>query len=372
MLNRLDEADRVLLVCTRTYYRRFRGHEEPGHGKGVDWEGAIITQGIYDTRSATTRFIPVLFDPADEPYIPEPVRGQSRYVLTSEKSYQDLLDVLLDQAGVEPSPVGEPNRRPRLRAEPLTFACVGDSKPSEPHPDEKRAHEPVANPFLGDSTELIGRDDALRRIFEKLRAGNHCSVVGPPGSGKSSILRVFRQQVPEMLGWPEPEIGWISFRTIQTLNELKEAIVSPLGGQRAADWRGLMRTKPLRLLALDDLGGMDPGARGLTMRRWLRGLDDGFGTKLLPVSNERLDVLFRKDDPTRDSPLAGIDPIPVGLDPLSPRDCRRLADSRLAGTGLRADDYADLCREAQQPKALLARCAARFEDLRRSAPGVRP
>ena len=58
MLNGLDQADRVLLVCTPTYYRRFRGHEVPGRGRGVDWEGAVITQEIYDARSVTTRFIP--------------------------------------------------------------------------------------------------------------------------------------------------------------------------------------------------------------------------------------------------------------------------------------------------------------------------
>jgi len=75
MLNGLDAADRVLLVCTPTYYRRFRGHEGPGQGKGVDWEGAIITQGIYDARSTATRFIPVIFDPADAAQIPEPLRG---------------------------------------------------------------------------------------------------------------------------------------------------------------------------------------------------------------------------------------------------------------------------------------------------------
>ncbi len=44
MLDQLDAADSVLVVCTETYYRRFRGHEEPGNGKGVDWEGALITQ----------------------------------------------------------------------------------------------------------------------------------------------------------------------------------------------------------------------------------------------------------------------------------------------------------------------------------------
>ncbi len=35
MLNGLDFADRVLLICTQTYYRRFRGLEEPDKGKAM-------------------------------------------------------------------------------------------------------------------------------------------------------------------------------------------------------------------------------------------------------------------------------------------------------------------------------------------------
>src|SRR5262245_3156038 len=48
MLNQIDWADFILLVCTETYYRRFRGHDSPGVGEGVDWEGAIITNELYD------------------------------------------------------------------------------------------------------------------------------------------------------------------------------------------------------------------------------------------------------------------------------------------------------------------------------------
>src|SRR5271169_1171995 len=32
MLDKLDWADLVLLICTETYYRRFRGHEKPDMG----------------------------------------------------------------------------------------------------------------------------------------------------------------------------------------------------------------------------------------------------------------------------------------------------------------------------------------------------
>ena len=34
MLDQIDKASFVLIVCTETYYRRFRGHEKPG------WERA--------------------------------------------------------------------------------------------------------------------------------------------------------------------------------------------------------------------------------------------------------------------------------------------------------------------------------------------
>jgi len=222
----------------------------------------------------------------------------------------------------------------------------------------------TGNPFLGESEEVIGRDDALRRVFGKLRAGNHCSVVGPPGSGKSALLRLLRPRLGEQLNWAENEVAWLNFRAIQTLREVQEALVHRLGGQRAGDWRSLMHVAPLRLVVLDDLGGMDAGANGLKMRRWLRGLHDTFGTRLLPLSNERLDVLFRKDDPTRDSPLAGVDPIPVLLAPLPVVECQRLVEARLARSTLPFAGYDDLCRQEQQPGALLARCAARFEEQR--------
>lgn len=104
MLNQLDAADFVIVVCTETYYRRFRGHEEPGKGKGVDWEGALITQEIYDSRSRTLKFVPIFMSAAVEDWIPEPLRTVTHYALTSEDNYQRLYDFLLEQAGVEPQP----------------------------------------------------------------------------------------------------------------------------------------------------------------------------------------------------------------------------------------------------------------------------
>jgi hypothetical protein len=224
------------------------------------------------------------------------------------------------------------------------------------------------NPFYGESQQLLGRTQEIQRIWGKLRAGNHCSIVGPHGSGKSRLLKELREQMWVQLGWPVQEVFSISLRGIIGLRELQEAVVVYLGGQKANELRSLLRYKPLRLLMLDDLGGMDPGKRGLDMRRWLRGLDDLCGTKLLMVSNERLDILFRKDDPTRDSPLAGLDPLPVQLAPLPSDVCRQIVQQRLAGTSFDVTQFADLLREPRQPKELLDMCVARYETLRQGNP----
>ena len=76
MTDRLEESDFVIVVCTETYHRRFRGREEPGKGMGADWEGVIITQDLYDARSNTAKFVPVLFSPENKGFIPEPLREQ--------------------------------------------------------------------------------------------------------------------------------------------------------------------------------------------------------------------------------------------------------------------------------------------------------
>jgi SEFIR domain len=84
MLDKLDWAGFVLLICTETYYRRFRGHEEQGTGKGVDWEGQLITLELYQAKSRTTKFVPVIFASQNEEFIPEPLRDHPGVPLSSE------------------------------------------------------------------------------------------------------------------------------------------------------------------------------------------------------------------------------------------------------------------------------------------------
>ncbi len=55
MEKKIEWAEFVLIVCTETYQRRFRGDEEPGIGRGSTWEGTIIRQHLYNNQLASTK-----------------------------------------------------------------------------------------------------------------------------------------------------------------------------------------------------------------------------------------------------------------------------------------------------------------------------
>ena len=227
---------------------------------------------------------------------------------------------------------------------------------------------PSSNPFYGESPTLLGREEELRRILEKLRANSHCSIVGPPGSGKTLLLQELQRQVKSRLGWRDQEICCLNFRQITRLSELKQGVVQHLGGEKPNEIRSLLlQHKPLQLLLLDDVGGMEIGQRGYDMRRWLRGLEQ-YHIRLVAVSNERLEILFRKDDPTRDSPFAGLDSSPIELPPLAPAICRQIVQQRLAGTAFHITQFEDLYSAPRQPRDLLHQCAARHEVIRQHRP----
>ena len=104
MQRQVEDADFVLVVCTETYKRRFDGKEEPGKGKGADWEGILSLQQLYDARSHNEKFIPIMFDGTTEDDIPLPLKPYSYYRFPGR--YDDLYRYLSGQPKVVPKPVG--------------------------------------------------------------------------------------------------------------------------------------------------------------------------------------------------------------------------------------------------------------------------
>lgn len=62
MLGCIDWADIVLVVCTPRLKARYEKTESPGTGFGGTYEGAIVTQRIYDAQMRNTKFYPILPD----------------------------------------------------------------------------------------------------------------------------------------------------------------------------------------------------------------------------------------------------------------------------------------------------------------------
>ena len=121
METQLEWADFVLLLCTETYYRRFRGQEQPEKARGVDWEGSLVTNEIYQDRSLTTKFVPVLLSPSEAKFIPRPLLGHTHYALDTEENYSKLLAFFVGRAGVSPRPLGPLKEISQIEVEPLRF-----------------------------------------------------------------------------------------------------------------------------------------------------------------------------------------------------------------------------------------------------------
>ena len=100
----IERSDFVLLVCTAAYRRRFDGLEEAGKGLGVNFEGHLILQELYDAATHNLKFIPIIFPDASQTDIPKVLRGSMWYQLPSE--YESLYRRITNQPEVSPDPLG--------------------------------------------------------------------------------------------------------------------------------------------------------------------------------------------------------------------------------------------------------------------------
>jgi hypothetical protein len=106
MVNRVTAADFVLLICTEAYGRRFQGREAERQGIGANWEGAVVTQDLYEAESQNTKFIPVVLSINDRSHIPIVLRAATYYAVSSPDGYDELYRRLTSQPLVVPPPVG--------------------------------------------------------------------------------------------------------------------------------------------------------------------------------------------------------------------------------------------------------------------------
>ncbi|UJS25458.1 toll/interleukin-1 receptor domain-containing protein [Thiothrix winogradskyi] len=183
MENQIESADFVLLVCTETYLRRYRGQETEG-GRGVTFEGVVISQTLYDHYYRNTKFIPMIPTHGSLDHVPLTLKPYSTYCLPSD--YDKLYRVLTGQAEYIAPPLGE------IRSMP---AANGHTPPSI-HSDRLPT---VKGGFFGRTAELQLLNTAWANTTTRI-----IQFIAPGGTGKTKLLRHWLDHttdIPVLIAW---------------------------------------------------------------------------------------------------------------------------------------------------------------------------
>ena len=187
MQQQIENADFVLLVCTKKYLDRFQKHSDGGVGKGVAWEGALLTQIFYDRFSTNKKIIQVLSDDGGNiEHIPLILRAFPYFFIPS--NYEGLLRFLTDQPKILPPPV-QPNI-PNLgtadwHSNESTFIIKNLQ-----HLDNTIKTMSIMMPFPNKSPIFVGRKEEINSIkkFFKSEIQHIYLLIGMGGVGKTTLL----------------------------------------------------------------------------------------------------------------------------------------------------------------------------------------
>jgi len=95
----------VLVICSESYYKKWYDHESGG--KGVKWEGAIISEDIYQQEGRNIKFIPVIFGEPNARFIPGVLRQYTHYDVLNDERYNRLYRRLTQQPGIVKPKLGK-------------------------------------------------------------------------------------------------------------------------------------------------------------------------------------------------------------------------------------------------------------------------
>jgi hypothetical protein len=124
MIDQIDLADYVLIVCSEAYYNSFRNLESVNSTEGVTWESTLIIEQLYKGKSSNDKFYPVFLDQPDVRLIPNGIRTSFFNLSTCDLShilldnsrlmtpggYQDLYRLFTQQPSVIPRNIGSLQR----------------------------------------------------------------------------------------------------------------------------------------------------------------------------------------------------------------------------------------------------------------------
>jgi type II secretory pathway predicted ATPase ExeA len=227
------------------------------------------------------------------------------------------------------------------------------------------------NPFgarqaIEDPTKFLGRQELLRQLFEELGKGGSRALIGPAGTGKSSILKMICQLGPEKLGRSASDFIDLDMHSVRDEDDFFEALCEELKIQPCKQRqikRELTNRQRRYVLCLDEVHTLSNEAFfPEATRNWLKGMADLSNSplQLVVASQRELRELF-PDSPSRSSPLADFfDGQTTRVDCLTEAEVGLFLLQGLKGTGVTFEpgQMKSLWKVSQGNPKLLQRSAA--------------
>lgn len=204
MEQQIKASDFVLVVCTELYLKRFNGKDRDG-GRGVNFEGAIISQLIYDEFQQNTKFYPLIPDQGSIDHVPLILKSGSTYKLNED--YESICRVLTNQPRATAKPLGEKRHYPSEQTSAQsnkTRTQTNCDIELQHHPDTiknattQRVSPPLDSmpffvPYESKGKGAIGIDEILKVVHQamtnsrKTTIGQGASFHGIGGLGKTQL-----------------------------------------------------------------------------------------------------------------------------------------------------------------------------------------
>lgn len=196
------DAERVLVVCTEIYCRRYEAKDVSGSGLGSVCEARAIRQLLYEEGGINERFRVVHFEEGDRDHVPLNLKAYHRFSLFRDESYPQLLGWLRGE-------------RPEIApVEVLETAVAWPS--ADPDYPWRLADRKVEFALLQDilAADSVGRVLLLR---------------GKSNSGKTALLR----EISEYARHLGVAASHIDLKGCPTLDDVLESLLLDLGAELA-------------------------------------------------------------------------------------------------------------------------------------------
>jgi nucleoside phosphorylase len=227
MLDEVEAAEHVLIICTEVYNRRFRGREEVGKSKGVTWEGGVIIQELYEDQGVNSKFIPVTFDTQDIEVVPNPLRSTTVYRLDTADGYEQLYRRLTNQPITRKPQLGKLRTLPSRNRKPFS------QEELQPSIDENLS-ESQARPlnFLALDDRWVGRANLIQDLSHRIQDSCRLLIlVGMTGIGKTALGE---RLAVELESWFDGE--WFRFHKENFDDEQQSSDFASVAARWLAKW----------------------------------------------------------------------------------------------------------------------------------------